>query len=105
MGLHMSLLPTTELDIHSSIGFHDNINKVDLLWGKNANTQIHVDYVDDVTKIDYEHMKNNCITVNQSEKQKKNLIANARSRYNHEKKIIVYLAKASVHTRSLAKEA
>lgn len=106
MGLHMSVLPDNEANLNASIAFHGNVDKVERQFSKNAETRNKtVEYIEDITKIDYEQMRNNCKPRNQTDKSQRFAINNARSKYNHEKKIIVYLAKSSVHMRGLCKDA
>jgi len=83
MGLHTSLLHDHNDDLKNSIAFHGNANKVDKLFNKNATTQNHVDFIDDITKIDINQMKNGQKSTSQSYRSKKVLINNAKSRYNH----------------------
>jgi len=103
--LHMSVLPVENTDLKQSCPFYPNINKVEKLWNENANTKNHVDYIEDVRDLDCEKMKKCCYTVSQSNQNRRSAINHAKSRYNHEKKIIVYLAKSSVNMRGLGKDA
>lgn len=104
MGLHSSCIGQN-YDLNQSVAFHAHETKVEKLWAHNRNTDHKVEYVKP-NKINYEKMKQ---TVNDKvsldvKRQGKIMVNSARSRYTHEKKVIVYLAKGSVAMRTMVKD-
>ena len=84
-------------DPNRSVLFYTHQDKVDKQWAENQKEKVQVKYVEP-TSIDVNKIKTKYVvkTYDNAARQKKVIIDAVRSRYTHENKIVIFMAKCKI---------